>query len=151
MMVVELSLSGPCFIRRKNQLFLWISKVYCSSRLQKPYSSVDKFQSVLWFSVCTWVVLPQHVPLSMVAQHSWYEWSFSFRLNNPDSVKKRSKLVLPKPQISDTELEEVCTANCISYSVCNKYRLLVALKTKFNITCISLFYHARHLQYYWSQ
>ena len=29
------------------------------------------------------------------------------RLNNPDSVKKRSKLVLPKPQISDTELEEV--------------------------------------------
>ena len=32
-----------------------------------------------------------------------------FRLNNPDSVKKRSKLVLPKPQISDTELEEVHT------------------------------------------
>lgn len=29
------------------------------------------------------------------------------KLNNPDSVKKRSKLVLPKPQISDTELEEI--------------------------------------------
>jgi len=29
------------------------------------------------------------------------------KLNNPDSVKKRSKLVLPTPQISDTELEEI--------------------------------------------
>lgn len=29
------------------------------------------------------------------------------KLNNPDSVKKRSKLVLPNPQISDTELEEI--------------------------------------------
>lgn len=29
------------------------------------------------------------------------------KLNNPDSVKKRSKLVLPQPQISDTELEEI--------------------------------------------
>lgn len=29
------------------------------------------------------------------------------KLHDPDSVKKRSKLVLPKPQISDTELEEI--------------------------------------------
>ena len=29
------------------------------------------------------------------------------RLNNPDHIKKRSKLVLPKPQVSDAELEEV--------------------------------------------
>lgn len=29
------------------------------------------------------------------------------KLNNPDSVKQRSKLVLPRPQISDTELEEI--------------------------------------------
>ncbi|XP_028414802.1 cell division cycle 5-related protein-like [Dendronephthya gigantea] len=29
------------------------------------------------------------------------------KLNNPDHIKKRSKLVLPKPQVSDAELEEV--------------------------------------------
>ncbi|XP_001630383.2 cell division cycle 5-related protein [Nematostella vectensis] len=29
------------------------------------------------------------------------------KMNNPDHVKKRSKLVLPKPQISDGELEEI--------------------------------------------
>ncbi|CAB4038933.1 cell division cycle 5 [Paramuricea clavata] len=29
------------------------------------------------------------------------------KLNNPDHIKKRSKLVLPRPQVSDAELEEV--------------------------------------------
>lgn len=29
------------------------------------------------------------------------------KLNNPDHIRKRSKLVLPKPQVSDAELEEV--------------------------------------------
>ena len=29
------------------------------------------------------------------------------RTNNPEMARKRSKLVLPSPQISDTELEEV--------------------------------------------
>lgn len=33
--------------------------------------------------------------------------SFPLRVNNPESIKKRSKLVLPAPQISDAELEEV--------------------------------------------
>ena len=41
------------------------------------------------------------------------------RLTNPDQVKKRSKLVLPKPQISDTELEEVCPFTQISCTLYN--------------------------------
>ena len=44
---------------------------------------------------------------AVVSQHSVIILFYPCRLNNPDSVKKRSKLVLPKPQISDTELEEV--------------------------------------------
>ena len=44
---------------------------------------------------------------AVVSQDSLIVLFYPCRLNNPDSVKKRSKLVLPKPQISDTELEEV--------------------------------------------
>ena len=50
---------------------------------------------------------------------------YPFRLNNPDSVKKHSKLVLPKPQISDTELEEVLYSKLYTC-------ILITVKTKFN-------------------
>lgn len=30
------------------------------------------------------------------------------KLNDPEQVRKRSKLMLPEPQITDRELEEVC-------------------------------------------
>ena len=44
-----------------------------------------------------------------------------YRVNNPESIKKRSKLVLPSPQISDTELEEVCVCMSVCECVCVWY------------------------------
>ena len=42
---------------------------------------------------------------------------FICRMMNQESSKKRSKLVLPSPQVTEAELEEVCTltSNIISY------------------------------------
>ena len=39
-------------------------------------------------------------------------------VNHPDSAKKRSKLVLPAPQISDSELEEVCALIVLVVPTC---------------------------------
>ena len=38
---------------------------------------------------------------------------------NPEVAKKRSKLVLPAPQISDNELEEVYTALALRVQECH--------------------------------
>ena len=82
-------------------LHTWQNTCTCTCANSTVYHSPIEFHNFyILYCTCTMFNTHVHVRTSEFFQ-------IHFRVNNPDVLSKRSKLVLPSPQISNIELEEV--------------------------------------------